>query len=262
MDRSTQRTAARAGATPVARLVGGAVGLLALVFPLAACGGEVASPDTTRPPTPLLPGHIHSAGGDDFPEYTNEPTGPTVLGEDGLWRTPLGLDVTEVSAYSRDAVPTPEQLQAAEQFVAEVRRLSARYTDPANAVADGYGLHPSFGADHWVHLEWLNDDVVLAPDKPEFVMYDPKTKEFTGVMFVMPWGQKGPQFAGPLSVWHYHTMESGCWDGQLPLTALTPGDPECLNLEVREGSPEMLHVWFTDTPDGPMSSFMAAPKPA
>ena len=229
---------------------------------IAACSGETAGPDITLPAESGLHanGHIHTgSGSDDIPAYTNEPTGPTALGDDGLWRTPLGLDVIEVSAFGPAATPTAEQAQAAEQFVAEVRRLSSRYTDPANALADGYQTHPSFGPDHWVNLRRLNDDTVLEPGEPEFVMYDPKTGEFTGVMFVMPWGKRGPQFGGPLSVWHYHEMEPLCWDGQLPLISLSPGDPACRDLPVREGSPEMLHVWFTDTPDGPMASFMATP---
>lgn len=196
--------------------------------------------------------HVHSPSG-----QSNQPTGLAVRDKDGLWRWPVGIDAIEISAFAPDDEPTDQHRRAAEAFVARTRELSVQFMDPEAARAAGYTPHPAFAEDHWVNEALLNDDDVLNPSRPEFVMFDPDTNEFLGVMFVAPWGTHGTQLAGPLSRWHYHDAPEGCWKGQMPLASQDSPPATCPPGYVkRKGPPEMLHVWFRDTPDGPMATYM------
>jgi hypothetical protein len=126
------------------------------------------------------------------------------------------------------------------------------------AVEMGYELWLGLDDFHWVNRSYMEDGRVLDPDRPESVLYHPQTGEFLGVMFLADGWNSGPQFGGPLTVWHYHPATNSdfrCWIGMLPVMDDTDGQG-CRTGTWRDRSPEMLHVWRTDEAGGPYSSLM------
>ena len=110
---------------------------------------------------------------------------------------------------------------------------------------------------HFVNVEYVFDGETLNPEKPEVLMYY-RTEEgdfLMGVMYLAI-GERGPQVAGPLSRWHYHIDRRMCYErGVLPIGAVNQaGECEAGFANVR--SPEMLHVWFFDHPDGRFATTM------
>lgn len=109
---------------------------------------------------------------------------------------------------------------------------------------------------HFANRKFLYDDELINPEKPEFLMfyeteYGPM---LMGVMFVAE--TQGPQFAGPLTIWHYHIEENICYErGILPITQFDENG-KCLEGRARDKSPEMVHVWFFDHPEGPFATRM------
>ncbi len=110
---------------------------------------------------------------------------------------------------------------------------------------------------HFVNKEYVFDGETLNPDKPEVLMYY-KTEEgdfLMGVRFIAV-GQRGPQVAGPLSKWHYHIDRRMCYErGVLPIGRIEEGG-SCEAGFPNIRSPEMLHVWFFDHPDGRFATRM------
>jgi len=154
-----------------------------------------------------------------------------------------------------DAHPTAEQ-EAAAQALADATKASlARYARLDDALAAGYVL-PANRTDTDVHVEnpaYKKDGVVLDPQRPETLVYviDGGRATLLGAMFEMEWaGVPGPQPGGPITRWHAHNICLG---------ALPPGfgivDPfgGCPGLSLALTSPEMMHVWIVDNPNGPFA---------
>ncbi|VUX55952.1 exported protein of unknown function [uncultured Woeseiaceae bacterium] len=110
---------------------------------------------------------------------------------------------------------------------------------------------------YFVNKEYVFDGETLNPDKPEVLMYY-KTEEgdfLMGVMFIAV-GQRGPQVAGPLSKWHHHIDRGMCYErGVLPIGRYEEGR-SCEVGFPNTRSPEMLHVWLFDHPDGRFATKM------
>ena len=153
---------------------------------------------------------------------------------------------------ARPEPPTIEQVAAASELAAATRLATARYRNLADALAAGYELpRPGTGTD--VHLEnkaFQKDGRILDPQRPEMLVYaiDGGRATLLGVVFVMERaGEPGPEPGGPITRWHAHNI---C------LTALPPGfgivTPfgSCPALSLSVTTPEMMHVWVVDSPDG------------
>lgn len=110
---------------------------------------------------------------------------------------------------------------------------------------------------HFVNKEYVFDGETLNPDKPEVLMYY-KTEQgefLMGVMFIAV-GQRGPQVAGPLTKWHFHIDRGMCYErGVLPIGRHEEGG-SCESGFPNPRSPEMLHVWFFDHPEGRFATKM------
>jgi len=222
--------------------------VLAVGVAITACGsggGDAAAPGTAS-------AHSHHLHHD----------GEVSLGEDGRWMMRWN-DLIEVSAYPPDAEPTDEERAAGEEFLAAVREASKRFVDQSVAQAEGYENIAPFDEFHFVNTAYLSDDTTLDPQRPEFVMFDPDTGEFLGVMFTMPFGQRGPQFAGPLTRWHYHDeeLDDVCWVDEVPRVGLVdPDTGACRSGEKRRATTEMLHVWLVPNLTGPFATSMTPPS--
>jgi hypothetical protein len=151
--------------------------------------------------------------------------------------------------------PTVAQQRAADELAAATRAATLRYASVDAARTAGYELPPrATGLD--VHLEnkaFKSDRRVLDPQRPETLVYaiDGDRATLLGVVFVMETaGVAAPEPGGPITRWHAHNV---C------LTAVPPGfgivSPfgGCPALSVNITTPEMMHVWVVDNPDGPFA---------
>jgi hypothetical protein len=113
---------------------------------------------------------------------------------------------------------------------------------------------------HFGNEAFVLDDAILDPERPEFLMYYPAPtgRQLIGYMFLVnkPLAE-GPQIAGPQSIWHYHVWnEPFCLLKNLLIIGRPERNGACERGEVTHRSPEMIHVWLVDHPDGPFASKM------
>ncbi len=170
----------------------------------------------------------------------------------------------EVTAFPERTEPTPEQAQRAQELVRASFDAAQRHGwfNYEKGLADGFELMHSDPL-HFAKREYVMDNEILNPEKPEFLMYydTEKGKLLAGVMYLARTNEeRGPQVGGPLTIWHYHVWDTPrCLDGEL----LVCGDPDptrqCAEGEALLRSPEMMHVWLFNHPHGPFSSTMALP---
>jgi hypothetical protein len=176
--------------------------------------------------------------------------------------------MNEVTEFP-DREATPEERARADKLIQDSFRAAHRHGwfDFENAQSQGF--EPMFhDPTHFMNRAFIRDDRVADPDRPEFLMYYPNPENedemlLVGFMFRtrMPL-DRGPQIAGPLTLWHYHVWNrdvSYCVDEfHLPL-GMNDEQDGCSEGEPTRWSPEMLHVWFTDHPRGAFSSVMNLP---
>jgi len=167
--------------------------------------------------------------------------------------------IWEVSELAPTTQTTPAQQAAADALVARCAAAARRHGwfEFEKGLADGYRLMTG-DRRHYVNEDYLFDDAVLDCERPEFLMYygTPKGKILTGLMFYAPGlTERGPQIGGPLTVWHYHIwFRAKCLRGGLLLTEAGPNG--CRDGAPSHRSPEMLHLWFLDHPEGRFATTM------
>ena len=174
-------------------------------------------------------------------------------------QTSPAMVIWEVSETDPNREPTSQERDAAEALVARCYEVAERrgWFRFERGLADGYRLMQG-DRRHYVNEAYLFDDSVLDCERPEFLMYygTPEGKLLAGLMFYAP-GQleRGPQIGGPLTIWHYHVwFRSKCLRGGLLLAG--DGRNGCRDGDPHHRSPEMLHVWFLDHPDGQFATTM------
>jgi hypothetical protein len=183
------------------------------------------------------------------------------------------MEMWEVSQYPPGTQPTLEQQEAADQLIERGERAVEKlgWEDFEKASADGFTLLTNDRGGHYYNLEYVTDDIVLDPERPEFLMYygTPQGMRLVGFMFyVAELMDRGPQIGGPLTVWHYHLfVKAVCRLGlrkrgrEQDLLRLAEADERgrcALGVPVQRG-PEMLHVWLIDHPLGRFGTRMHIP---
>ena len=173
--------------------------------------------------------------------------------------------IWEVSEVDPDVTETPEQTEAANAFKQRCFQvaLDRGWFDRANGMRDGFFIA---GHDKWHYRndEYVLDGITLDPERPEYLMYH-RVKEggyaLTGFMFLAGAQEsRGPQIAGPLSVWHYHIWKKPrCYAQDLLSAGEVDENGKCEEGVGRHRSSEMLHVWLIDHPRGIFSSGMMLP---
>lgn len=176
-----------------------------------------------------------------------------------------GMVIWEVSEVDPDVRETPEQIDAANAFKQRCFQiaLDRGWFDRANGMRDGYFIA---GHDKWHYRndEYVLDGITLDPERPEYLMYH-RVKDggyaLTGFMFLADAPEsRGPQIAGPLSVWHYHIWKKPrCYAQDLLTAGVVDENGECEEGVGRHRSSEMLHVWLFDHPLGMFTSGMMLP---
>jgi len=174
-------------------------------------------------------------------------------------KSPL-MVIWEVSEFAPGSEPTPEQARTARELIEATERAARQngWYDFQQGLADGFKLMVE-DRRHYFNEEYIFDDRVLDPDRPEFLMYygTPQGKKLAGVMYYTSQPEeRGPQVGGPLTVWHYHVWaRPNCLLERMLMIAKSE-DGRCERGIPTSRSPEMLHVWLLDHPEGPFSTTM------
>ncbi len=176
--------------------------------------------------------------------------------------TTPGMVIWEVSEYPPGSLPTPDQLAAADDLVERCYAAALRHGwhEYDRGLADGYRAVDTY---HYRNDEFMLDDHVLNPDRPDVLMYYPTPPDgeqrLAGFMFYARNRQaRGPQIGGPLTIWHYHSwLRPQCVvDG---LSVNWSVDGKCKRGVPSQYSGEMLHVWLVDHPQGAFGTPMYLP---
>jgi len=187
------------------------------------------------------------------PEHAVDPA--TIVGYQRMY---------EMTRYPNGEQPTALQRHRADDLVRRCRDSAKRHRwfDFAQATRDGFV--PMYSDDtHYVNEANALDDGLLDPDRPEFLLfydYGGKKRLAAFMFLTRKPEERGPQLGGPLTVWHYHLWaKRKCLLNRL----FVVGDPDatggCSRGELAQRSPEMLHVWFVDRPEGPFATDMSLP---
>lgn len=204
-----------------------------------------------RPPERFARSFDRQAFGSWRPEAEVEPP-PHDGPEQVIWETTL---------YP-DREPTPAQRQAASFLMERALAAATRngWFDYEKGLADGYERQWR-DENHYFKWEYIVDDAILDPDRPEYLMYYP-TRDggqfLAGVMFLVrdPL-ERGPQPGGPLTVWHYHlASHPHCFRERLVMLGHPAQDGHCPQGVLASRTPEMLHVWFVEHPEGRFATRM------
>lgn len=159
------------------------------------------------------------------------------------------------------AEPTAAERAAADRLLADTTAALSRFGDLAAAKAEGYqAVTPeSLPIVHYAHPDYARNGEVLDPEHPESLVYAHAGERsvLLGAMFLMPEpGMPGPQIGGPLTVWHTH--DDLCIDvAREMVVGFVDADGGCPGGAINEETPEMLHVWIVDHPDGPFAHDMS-----
>jgi hypothetical protein len=157
---------------------------------------------------------------------------------------------------------TAEQQAAAENLVAvNVVRLP-QWADYHVAEAAGFTSigDGRTGHEHYIKWEWINDDVILDPDQPESLVYEPQpdgSKKLVSAMYMLPdtvaLGD-APDIGGALMQWHIH--DDLCFTPSTPrrVVGQTAGDGTCRAPLEKLLPSAMIHVWITPHPCGPFAA--------
>lgn len=173
--------------------------------------------------------------------------------------------INEVTEFPPGAVATAAQEQAAQELVDRCFEAAKRHRwfQFKNGIDQGYELLHG-DKRHFYKREYVFDDVVLDCDRPEFLMYyeTPKGQALAGLMFYVAKPEdRGEQLGGPLTIWHYHVWAPvQCLVDNLLLVDQADENGHCPEGEPGHLSPEMLHVWFMDRPNGPFTTSMYLSK--
>lgn len=226
--------------------------LLALVwfsYVLSGCSrSEAPTPSASQPAANArpLPWYIRQYKGADKTNYW-------ALESD--MRNPNG-GMYELTQFP-DKEPTPEQKQQAAELIEKtLAAVKAKgWLDKEQALKDGYQKMYKDKI-HYFKKEYLYDGELMNPEKPEFLMFYPTEhgELLMGVMFSAL--DHGPQIGGPLTLWHYHVEKGICYENDyLPIGQVNENG-QCVTGVTRQKSPEMLHLWFFDHPDGRFATRM------
>lgn len=156
---------------------------------------------------------------------------------------------------------TGEQLAAAMKLWEDTKEGTARLQDFAVAQAEGYRPITPFvgGLAHFHNQAYYSSGDTLDPTKPAELIYlrTPRGEvKLVGVMFLARAGQAGPKVGGPLTSWHAH--DNLCYSRAGVVIALSDASGKCPTGTTFNGvTPEMLHVWLVDNPNGIFSEDMS-----
>ncbi len=158
---------------------------------------------------------------------------------------------------------TPQQQAYAENLVAATVRDLPQWADLDVVEAAGFRSigDGATGHEHYLQWDWIDDDVVLDPDRPESLVFEPQpdgSKKLVSAMFMLPPGtdlESIPDWGGQLMQWHVHGDLCFTSDHSAPQVAsLKPVGGTCPAPLVDFPLSPMIHVWITPHPCGPFAA--------
>ena len=161
---------------------------------------------------------------------------------------------------------TPEQQQWAQEF--HQRALAAAvkngWFDIERARAQGF-QDDRINRTHFPNLQNMFDDVILDPERPEWLIYSDLPeggKVLMGFMFfTREPAEVGPTPGGPIAQWHYHQYaKPRCAIKGLWTVANADESGHCDEGIPVMRTPEMFHVWFIDHPLGRFTEMNVVPE--
>ena len=104
---------------------------------------------------------------------------------------PKPYDPTQPIDLSGTPGVTPEQQAAAENLIAITLVRLPQWSDYKVAEAAGFRSigDAGTGHEHFIQWDWINDDVILDPDRPESLVYEPQpdgSKKLVSAMYMLP----------------------------------------------------------------------------
>jgi hypothetical protein len=197
--------------------------------------------------------HVHAHGG------AGHDHGTTVVAADQAPQVVVPYDPTQPINFSGAPGVTPEQQAAAENIVSATLLLLPQWSDPEYALAHGFqSIGDGFlGTEHFINDEYIDDDTILDPTRPESLVWDTTSGErrLVAAMYMLHRGtplEDAPNMGGSLMQWHIHN--NLCYTPAGQVVGITNGDGECApGLVLPEPTP-MIHVWLEPQECGPFAA--------
>jgi hypothetical protein len=137
-----------------------------------------------------------------------------------------------------------------------------RWNTVAQASKDGFvSIGDGFsGAEHYVHWDWIEDDVIFDPSRPESLVYsvEPNGRRLLeAAMFILPKRYRldnAPDVGGELV--QFHTHDNLCFAGfpAPKFKRLARLDGSCTPSLVKLLTNTMIHVWIRPNLCGPFAA--------
>ena len=154
---------------------------------------------------------------------------------------------------------TPQEQARAENLLAATVDLLPQWSDPAYDEAHGFfsigdGVT---GTEHYLNEQFINDNVMLDPDKPESLVFDTTVhpEKLVAAMYMGTPGmtlQTVPDIGGPLTQWHIH--DNLCFTANGKVGGLTQADGSCRPPLTKGALIPMIHVWIEPHKCGPFAA--------
>ena len=235
---------------------------------LGACGSSTAKPAAAPAKksgaatvTTSMKGMDHSAGSHGGAAQTVKHAVPKPLAllADGT------VDPNKIDLSGTPGV-TPTQLARAEAVVkASVLQLP-KWKNYDTAIADGFkSIGDGFpgGEEHVIHYDWIEDNTILDPAKPESLVYKVAiekgkiVKTLEAAMYLLPskYSLKNPpDIGGALMQYHIHNNLCFTIEDAPKVRGITDGQGKC-PAGMRKGNENaMIHVWIRGNRCGPFAA--------
>jgi hypothetical protein len=188
-------------------------------------------------------------------------------GHDATTTAPKPYDPTMPIDLSGTPGVTPQQQAAAENLIATNLVQLPQWSD--YKVAEAFGFKSigdaGTGHEHFIQWDWINDDVILDPDQPESLVYEPQpdgSKKLVSAMYMLPDDvalTDVPDIGGALMQWHIH--DDLCFtNNPVQPRVAGPTNPAggCSSGLVKLAPSPMIHVWITPHRCGPFAALEGA----
>lgn len=154
---------------------------------------------------------------------------------------------------------TPQQQAEAENLVAVTLSRLPQWADSRVAEAAGFRtIGDQFtGHEHLINDAWIDDGVLLDPDRPESLVYDTTggVRRLVAAMYMLERGtplDQVPDLGGALVQWHTH--EDLCFSPAGYVQGLTDAAGQCPPGQVKPVPTPMVHVWIEPHRCGPFAA--------
>ncbi len=204
-------------------------------------------------------GGTAAAAGDGHDHGDDASTEDHAAGADHAAAEPVAYDPAQPLDFGGVEGLTPEQQARAENLVAVTLAGLPQWSDPAVAEAAGFRSigDGRTGVEHFIHSGFMNDDVILDPDKPESLVYDTTEggRKLVAAMFMVKPGtplDAVPDIGGSLTQWHVH--DNLCYNAQGRVAGLTDSAGKCAPGLIKPVETPMIHVWIEPHRCGPFAA--------